>query len=448
MRTNDRSTTIPSLDGSDPQPRVARAEGPGRPKLLFLAWNFPPVQAVASVRTWNIAKYLTRLGWDVTVVTPRLELWRHLDAAEKVRENVRREGIRQIWTDHSWRFLSPVYLACRNRGLGWFTGAICRRVASMTGFDDAIGWVKAAQQACSSLNPADVDLILASGPPFSTFTLAKKLSKTLRRPYFLDYRDPLMVTDIVQPLRPLVLRREASLLAGAAGVTTVSKAWASDLDTRFNVGSKLKVVTNGYDPEEVRDVKPHDFGHFAIVYAGIFYPPERVIKPVLSALQRLKNRGASREWCFHYYGDHNQHVREEAVRLDILDHVKLHGMVPRSEALSAIRGANVAVVINSVFEEAPARIRGWVPAKLYEIIALGTPVLMVAPPGSDAESIACSSGSVGRFTGSDVSGIESFIEKLMAGCKFERGSSDSFAWKHIGATFDAHLRGQLLSLQG
>ena len=55
-----------------------------RPKLLFLVWNFPPVQAIASVRTWNVAKYLARLGWDVTVVTPRPELWRHLESPEKV----------------------------------------------------------------------------------------------------------------------------------------------------------------------------------------------------------------------------------------------------------------------------------------------------------------------------------------------------------------------------
>jgi glycosyltransferase involved in cell wall biosynthesis len=448
MRMNDRRTTIPSLDGSHPQPRVAGAAGSRRPKLLFLAWNFPPVQAVASVRTWNIAKYLTRLGWDVTVVTPRLELWRHLDNAEKVQANIRMEGIRKIWTDHSWRFLSPIHLSCWNQGLGWFAGGSCRRIARMTGIDDAIGWVRAAQQACNRLQPDDVDLILASGPPFSTFTLAEKFSKNLRRPYFLDYRDPWMVVDIIQPLRPLALRREARLLAGAAGVTIVSEAWASDLDARFNVGSKLKVVTNGYDPEEVRDVEAHDFGHFAIVYAGTFYPPERVITPVFSALKQLENQATSCEWYFHYYGDHNKHVLDEAARLGLADRVKLHGRVPRSEALSALRGANIALVINSVFEEAPARIKGWVPAKLFEIIALGTPILMIAPPGTDAETIARTSGPTGRFSGRDILGIESFIEKLMVGCKFEKGNSDSFAWKHISATFDAHLRSQLLSLQG
>jgi hypothetical protein len=76
--------TVPSLAGLHPQPREARAEGARRPKLLFFAWNFSPVQAVASLRTWNIAKYLTRLGWDLTVATPVLEVWRHdVDNAKK-----------------------------------------------------------------------------------------------------------------------------------------------------------------------------------------------------------------------------------------------------------------------------------------------------------------------------------------------------------------------------
>src|SRR5215510_10711127 len=102
MTPNDCST-IPSLAGSD----RACALGLSRPKLLFLAWNFPPVQTIASVRTWNIAKHLSRIGWDVTVVTPKTEIWRHLDSVDKANAEIQAEGIRRILTDHYWRFLNP-----------------------------------------------------------------------------------------------------------------------------------------------------------------------------------------------------------------------------------------------------------------------------------------------------------------------------------------------------
>src|SRR5207244_10587314 len=140
--------------------------------------------------------------------------------------------------------------------------------------------------------------------------LDKRLSKKLARPYIMDYRDPWTeVSGVIQALQPLVVRLEAKLLKGAAAVTTVSRSWAIDLDSRFKVGPKLHVITNGYDSEELAEVKAHNFGHFAIVYAGNFYPPERVITPVLAALKHLEVNGKSDEWYFHYYGD-DAHVRE------------------------------------------------------------------------------------------------------------------------------------------
>src|SRR5262245_19899017 len=140
--TMDSRSTVSFLNRSGRQDRDASLEGIRRLKLLFLAWNFPPVHAIASVRTWNIAKYLARSGWDITVVTSKLELWRHVEKVEEVQACVRMAGIREICTDHSWRFLSPIHLASSDHGLGWFAGGVCRRIARLTGVDDAIGWVK------------------------------------------------------------------------------------------------------------------------------------------------------------------------------------------------------------------------------------------------------------------------------------------------------------------
>src|SRR5688572_7711072 len=308
---------MPSIP-SDVLPKVRR------PRLLLLAWNFPPVQAIASVRTWNIAKYLSRLGWDVTVVTPRLELWRHLDYPEKTKAALQTERIQRILTDHDWRFLTPIHLNCSDQGLGWLAGGVCRKLARGAGIDDGIGWIKPAERACATLKPDDVDLVFASGPPFATFMLAERLAKKLGRPYVLDYRDPWPGGQaMVEALR--VFPTEGRLLKGAAAVTIVSQTWAADLDSRFNIGSKLHVVTNGYDAEELCNVQPYDFGHFAIVYAGIFYPPERVITPILEALKLLEQNDGSDRWYFHYYGHDEQYVRQQAAMLGVSNRVKVHG---------------------------------------------------------------------------------------------------------------------------
>src|SRR5262249_16180467 len=233
--------------------------------------------------------------------------------------------------------------------------------------------------------------------------------------------------------RPATMRKEAHLLASCAAVTVVSRSWALALDRHFGCKSKLHVVTNGYDSEELARVQPYEFGHFAIVYAGSFYPPKRVISPVMAVLKHLKEtlNGSSGQWYFHYYGPHENHVREEAKRFGVLERTVLHGMVPRSKALSAARGAAVAVVITSVFAEASLEDKGIVPGKVFELLGLGTPVLLIVPPGGDIKTIAETTGLVRSFTGGDVEGIALFLTELMSGRVLEPKNLEAYAWMNI-----------------
>ena len=186
--------------------------------------------------------------------------------------------------------LSPDSLRCWNTGIGWIIGGTCRKLARYFAIDSAIGWVKEAESACASLTRNDADVILATGPPFVAFVLAKRLSEKLNCPYVLDYRDPWVVhPDSTSSAMQATEELETKLIEGCAAVTVVSN---SLLNGRLKVEPKLHVVTNGFDPLEMAEVKPYEFGHFAIVYAGNFYPPKRVITPVMQALNVLKQREA------------------------------------------------------------------------------------------------------------------------------------------------------------
>jgi len=179
------------------------------------------------------------------------------------------------------------------------------------------------------------------------------------------------------------------------------------------------------------------------VYAGTFSPPKRVIAPVMAALKLLNDtkNGGSRPWYFHYYGKHSKHVREAAERFGLMGRVVLHGMVPRAEALSAVRGAGVAVVITSVLEEASLKDKGMVTAKVFETMALGTPVLLVTPADSDARVMAESTGFAQCFTGSDMDGMASFLRDTMCGRNAQPKNLAAYAWPNIAKGLDAILRG-------
>ena len=427
--------------------RTNQEESMGRlankPKLLFLACYFPPVRAIGAVRTGNLARYLARLGWEVTVVTPHSYVWRAVEDSERISREFEEEGIHRILTNHRWRWLEPVHLKCWDQNVGWIAGGICRTIARRLGIDKNIGWIKDAERACWNLSPKDVDVILASGSPFVAFRLARSLSKRLGRPYVLDYRDPWTGSPHAsRPPRSATIREEASLLQGCAAVTVVSPSWGADLDQRYGIGGKLHVVTNGYDSSEMAAVKPHDFGHCAIVYTGIFYPPRRVISPFLAALKHLREslNETSNEWYFHYYGAQEDHVREEAARFGLSDRIVLHGKVPRHEALSAVKGASLAVVIVSVEEQASSEMLGMVPAKIYEAIGLGTPVLLIAPHGSDATDLLARTGLVKSFTGTETQGMASFLKNVVGGQVLNPKDIETCSWTTISKNLDTLLR--------
>ncbi len=419
-----------------------------RPKLLFLAYPFPPLQAIGAVRTGNMARYLARLGWDVTVVTPDPSIWRNVDDIAKVSMELEREGVKRILTGHRWRCLSAQGLKCWNQNVGWIAGGICRTIAKHLEIDRHIGWLKEAERACSNLGPKDVDVILASGSPFVAFRLARGLSDRLGRPYVLDYRDPWTANHIADRApRPATVREEASLLQGCAAVTIASPSWGEDLDRRYGIGAKLHVVTNGYDPDEMAAVKPYDFGHCAIVYTGSFYAPKISISCFLAALKCLKEYLNERqiEWYFHYYGAHEDHVREQVAHYSLTDRIVLHGRVPRREVLSAVKGANLAVVISSVYERSLLRDKGIIPAKIFEAIGLGTPVLLIAPPGSDATDLLSPTGLVKSFTGADTQGMVSFLKDVVCGQAPRPRNIEICSWTTLSKNLNAVLRGCLTS---
>ena len=157
------------------------------------------------------------------MVTPRPELsgaiasrGRQVDNAENVQVDVRRKGIRQIWTDHRWGFILVTWLA-GIRALSGLPAESCGRTArNERTLITRVGWTRAAQQAGSSLELSDVDLILASGLLFSPSRWQKSF-KGPSPPFFLLYRPVDEWKISYQPLRLLAFRREGSLLARVVG---------------------------------------------------------------------------------------------------------------------------------------------------------------------------------------------------------------------------------------
>ena len=43
------------------------------PRVLLIAFRYPPSEAIGAMRPAALAKYLPQLGWDMTVLTPKVK---------------------------------------------------------------------------------------------------------------------------------------------------------------------------------------------------------------------------------------------------------------------------------------------------------------------------------------------------------------------------------------
>ncbi len=414
------------------------------PRLLFLARAFPPLTAIASLRTENIARYLSRNGWDVTVITVDPNCLQNMsrDRIAAAEMFYKRENLKVIFTQHDLGCLVGLI-----RPAWWeripYMVSVVRRTAAKLGVDSGVGWMKYVYRASKNWSPGDFDLILASGSPFLAFKAASVLSRKIRCPFVLDYRDLWTFNPYRKiSIRKSILRLERQLLSETAAVFTVSKSMLDALSAAYDVSGKIHVISNGYNPEDFDGIEPMEFSHPAIVYAGNLYPPVGSIAPLFKALKSVNQQvGKDGEFIFHYFGGCGDYVEKTAETIGVQSFIQVHGTVSRKTVLSALRGATVNAVITSVKKKSTIAEKGIVTGKIFECMASGRPVLLISPEGSDAVEILGKSRCGESFHGEDIAGIADYILNV----KDRKGeitppASDTYSWVGIGKRLDSILR--------
>jgi glycosyltransferase involved in cell wall biosynthesis len=412
-------------------------------RLLFITFHFPPAISAASVRCWNIAKYLSRAGWAVQIVMPNPKYWTQLGDSVRVTQQCAELGIMRRMTGLERQCIVPGLISNNGSIILRAWRCVCRRVARLMRIDYFSGWISQAVQACSDLEPGDVDVILASGGPFTTFDVASILSQRLQCPYVLDYRDAWHGNPHHdEPIDLLTsYLKEKLLLDKAAAVSAVSPSLASMIGECFNCIDKMRVVTNGYDPEEFDGLIPFKFDHFAVVYCGTLYPPKRVLDPVLAAFSAFINSEpeVAKSARFHYYGSNVKEVINSSKKLGVISLVDIHPSISRSEALGAQAGANINVIISSINPVGSIAEKGIITSKVFDCMALGRPILAVAPLDSDLRNILSTYAEANCFTGDQHSSMLSFLLKIATG-KFDKQHTNiNYSWSNVSKNLNKIL---------
>jgi len=337
--------------------------------LLLITYHFPPSAASGAFRMLGLARHLPRLGWrSVIVAPPRLPL-----------EPVDLKLAEQLPADTV--VCSVPYPEGR-------LARLQRRFAAQA------VWLPPALRACKrAVEHYRPDAVLTSGPPHWVHLLGWALKRRHGLPWLADFRDPWITNNESLAGRPLrhrcqafwerrVFRRADTIIANAPRA-------GEALQSAFpGYAGKIHVVTNGFDADSFpQNVAPPSSTPVRIVHAGELYLG-RDPRPFLDALSDLK-RSPDAAWrlCFLGRTDAGSYDLEAEIRKRGLEaQVELGGQVSYEQSLYDMARASILLLLDS-----PGR-RSGVPAKLYEYLGAGRPILALAEPDSDTAWVLRESG--------------------------------------------------------
>lgn len=381
------STLSPSQD-ADGTPSSSAIDGmPGQNacSLLLISWYFPPDNAVAAIRLGKMARFFEQTGHRVRVVTPEA-LSNDRSLAVEIDQSL---ITRTRYIDLDRRFNPanrsrvgsegplnrPPGLAKRCLGATRrFLGRIYRSVAFYP--DKRIDWSFTLLPSLHRLIEAErPDVILVSGPPFSSFLGAALAGWWFDVPWIAELRDRWADDPyVVQPFwrRWIDHRLERALISHASGVVTVSGIWSRFYAGKY--GLPTETVMNGFDPKDFSlDIDPTAGLPVRILHAGTIYPGRRDPRPLFEAIRR---HGLGKdELRLLFYGRELGSVRELAAEMGLSDVVEIKDAIAYKDAIAMQKRADILLLMQW---NDPAD-KGNVPAKIFEYLATNRQILGLGP---------------------------------------------------------------------
>ncbi|MDE2399301.1 MAG: glycosyltransferase, partial [Burkholderiales bacterium] len=177
-------------------------------------------------------------------------------------------------------------------------------------------------------------------------------------------------------------------------------------------------IQNGYDEESfeqaesaLRERTPLEPGCAILLHSGIVYPAERDPTGLMKALQQLSQRGVLRPGRLKVRfraSAHDALITDLAQQHGVLPYVELLPPVGYREALAEMLRADALLVMQA------ANCNDQVPAKVYEYLRSGRPIVSLAEPAGDTAGLLRESG-VESVALDDAVAIAQRIEAWLAG---------------------------------
>lgn len=240
---------------------------------------------------------------------------------------------------------------------------------------------------------AEVDphVVWATGNPWSALMAGRRLSKRLGVPYIADFRDPWTLSEApVRQKWPWVQRiderAERRVVAGADVLMFQTRRMADAYGEHYaELAPRNVVVGNSFDPDVFNDPisvegrfdrEDASSGSSSMLRIG-FFGRFRAISPaapIIDALVELRRRRPAllERIRIHSFGPLSATDATQARAHGLEEQFACEDIVPLEQALSTLRRFDLLLVIADVHP------RHVIPAKIFEYLAAGRPILSLS----------------------------------------------------------------------
>lgn len=368
---------------------ISPRQGRGR-SVLVLAYWYPPENASGAARPSRFVRYLPQMG-----VTPRV-------LAAPLEKEPARQGIVRRTPDAA----PPLSIQLQSRAASFVE-------QHLLPYNDRLPWLPhAVSAAVGWWHEEPFDAVFSTSPPLASQLAAMQIKQRLGVRWIADFRDP--VSD--NPFRtrrwpfPYDAMVERAILKNADAVTVNTSAVADIWRTRYpQWARKIHVIWNGYDPADdltaaTIEARPYRvISHIGTLYGG------RHPAALLESLERLITAGR---------------LAPDGIRVQLTGAIESGVIESHREAFDALRDRGILSCDGVVVSLAKAREiavtsdylllldlndreAGFqVPAKLFEYIRIGRPILVFTSKASTVHFIMEKSGIPHRFIFGSMSGAE------------------------------------------
>ena len=404
-------------------------------KVLMIAYHFPPMAGSSGIqRTLRFVQHLPALGWQPLVLSI------HPRAYERTSGDLMADVPTDTVVRRAFALDTARHLQIAGRYLSW-----------MARPDRWVSWqIDAVRQGLKMIKEFKPDVIWSTYPIATAHVIASKLHRKTGIPWVADFRDPMAQDDYpIDPLtRQQFLEIEADAAAQARFCVFTTPGAARIYQQRYPAhADRMVVLENGYDEESFASVKvtrpaagslTAGTRPLMLLHSGIVYPSERDPTQLFEALGHLQRVGtlSPADLRIRFRASvHDDLLQGLAQAHGAQEFIEMCPAIPYREALAEMLSVDALLVMQA------SNCNAQIPAKIYEYLRAGKPILGLTDPAGDTAGVLRGAGlsAIARLDSTDE--ISNALVQFVRDCRTGSGMV-----AHPQAVQQASRRGRSESL--